>query len=158
MPSSPPARPSTPMVASRDGLFLLGVSCASLLLSSAVGITSECLDHFMHLTFRSARIIAQRSTLTRPWPTARYAARFAALRRAAAVARRRLLCGSSISFAQCQCTTQAARTHNTHKFWQKTLKFNGIRSILTNIGRFHKTAVIVCTIFQRTSTQKVWYL
>ena len=106
------------MVASRDGLFLLGVSCASLLLSSAVGISSACLDHFMHLTFRNARIIAQRSTLNKPWPTARYAARFAQLRRrAAAVARQRPLCGSSISFDQYQSqgTTHAASTHNTQQ-------------------------------------------
>ena len=106
------------MVASRDGLFLLGVACASPLLSSAVGITSACLDHFMHLTFRNARIIAQRSTLNKPWPTARYAARFAQLRRrAAAVARQRPLCGSSISFDQYQSqgTTHAASTHNTQQ-------------------------------------------
>eukprot|EP00966_Prymnesium_polylepis_P032535 756603-Prymnesium_polylepis.1 len=58
--------PSNPMAAShghgpRHGLFLLGVACASTLLSYAVGITITApLDHFTHFdTFRKARIIPQ---------------------------------------------------------------------------------------------------
>ena len=72
---------STVMVAShghgpRHGLFLLGVACASTLLSYAVGITiTASLYHSTHL--RSARIATQLDSLARLWHRARYKANFA---------------------------------------------------------------------------------
>eukprot|EP00966_Prymnesium_polylepis_P315525 7290635-Prymnesium_polylepis.1 len=58
----------------RDGLFLLGIACASHL-SIAVGILSvPPLDHFAYFyTFRNARIIPQLAS----WHRARYPVSFA---------------------------------------------------------------------------------
>jgi hypothetical protein len=83
--------PSNPMAAShghgpRHGLFLLGVACASTLLSSVVGITiTASLKHFTHFyTFRNARIIPQLGS----WHRARYPVTFAQEQRLIAAAAR----------------------------------------------------------------------
>jgi hypothetical protein len=82
------ANPSHLMVAShghgpRHSLFLLGVACASTLLSYAVGITAS-LDHFTHFTFGNACIIPQLGS----WLRARYPVGFAQKGRLIAAAAR----------------------------------------------------------------------
>eukprot|EP00966_Prymnesium_polylepis_P307197 7098811-Prymnesium_polylepis.1 len=64
--------------APRDGLFLLGISCASTLLSSAVGITiTAYLYHSTHSALRNARIATQLDSHAQLWHWARYTASFA---------------------------------------------------------------------------------
>jgi hypothetical protein len=103
--------PSHLMVAShghgpRHGLFLLGVACASTLLSYAVGITAS-LDHFTHFyEFGNARIIPQLGS----WHRARYPVGFAQTERLiAAAARQSSLPDSLAGFDQHQ-------SHHAHSF------------------------------------------
>jgi hypothetical protein len=71
----------------RHGLFLLGVACASTLLSYAVGITAS-LDHFTHFyEFLNARIFPQLGS----WRRARYPVGFAHEQHLIAAAARQFL-------------------------------------------------------------------